>query len=496
MKLPISLKRFLCCVVFFVIGFCMIRYLHTVFLHFEKNNSNIATEFYEYIDTELDMAAFGNSAVRNGIDSAALLKDYGIYSFTLGTGNQPIAGSVFYLNELLKHQCPKVVVLDVGSIFKKSDPVSTHYIADYSPLSMNKIQFLLKMGRKLLSEGSAYDLDDVCGLFFPFLTYHSRWAELTKTDFKHDKEAIFRGFPLYFSSRSQEESEIVIADSQNDPEENEITFSHTDEIDEFFRICSENHIQVVLIKTPRRDWNMDSSKYISDLAEEYAVPYLDFNIPGLYAECGFDSQQDFYDYRHLNYYGAEKLTDYLGKFLVSEYDIGRRSLTDEDQLFVDQYDQAVLTGHMIYAKTDDELIDFLTQNGFEVLLQMNAPTEDLWSSRYGQWILDITGCSAEDVINDYFSVKIKDGAMETESLTSSKKGFAGVLADNTKYIIHNNRKNRIPVFAVGDEMFSFRRKGLNMLIYDSLNGNVAAMFTVTFNGEDVVRTLDYKFIAF
>ena len=54
-------------------------------------------------------------------------------------------------------------------------------------------------------------------------------------------------------------------------------------------------------------------------AEEQGLELVDFNL--VYDELGFDGDKDFFDPNHLNAYGADKATRYMGRRIMERYDI-------------------------------------------------------------------------------------------------------------------------------------------------------------------------------
>ena len=89
--------------------------------------------------------------------------------------------------------------------------------------------------------------------------------------------------------------------------------------DALLALLQEKGIELILIKAPTNDWRYhwydEWDAQICDYAEQNGLAYYNF-IP-LCEEIGIDWETDTYDVGvHLNVYGAEKLTSYLGRLLV------------------------------------------------------------------------------------------------------------------------------------------------------------------------------------
>jgi len=59
--------------------------------------------------------------------------------------------------------------------------------------------------------------------------------------------------------------------------------------------------------------------YAKEIIAEYNVPVLD--LVELSDEIGLDWEKDMIDYGHTNYWGAQKVTAYLGEYLKSHYEL-------------------------------------------------------------------------------------------------------------------------------------------------------------------------------
>ena len=83
--------------------------------------------------------------------------------------------------------------------------------------------------------------------------------------------------------------------------------------------CQEHDIGLFLIVTPYITNEHHELAYnrIKELAAAYGVDFNSTNYD--YDEIGLDFSQDFNDGSHLNYWGAQKFTAYLGKELTARF---------------------------------------------------------------------------------------------------------------------------------------------------------------------------------
>jgi hypothetical protein len=86
-------------------------------------------------------------------------------------------------------------------------------------------------------------------------------------------------------------------------------------------LCKENNIELLLIEIPSADsWSKDLSDKVTEFANNHDVDFIDMNLNA--SEFGFDWTTDTSDGGdHLNVYGAEKVSEYLGNIIQEKYDI-------------------------------------------------------------------------------------------------------------------------------------------------------------------------------
>ena len=102
-----------------------------------------------------------------------------------------------------------------------------------------------------------------------------------------------------------------------DPEANAI--AETQLID-FLEFCKkENLTNLVFTRFPHRNYVGHIAKVsrVEELLNQYG--YSLWNMEGKLDEIGLDINADFYDDEHVNIYGQEKMTEYIGSYLTTEW---------------------------------------------------------------------------------------------------------------------------------------------------------------------------------
>lgn len=266
----------------------------------------LVREYYQET-TEHDVIFVGDCEVYENFSPITLWENYGVTSYIRGSPQQLIWHSYYTLKDTLERETPKVVVFNVLSL-QYSEPQSEAYnrmALDDLPLSVNKIQAVL---------ASKMEDETLLSYIFPFFRYHSRWSELTASDFRylfHQDTLSHNGFLMRADVRPVETlpEPKKLANYQFA----DVCYEYLDKIR---LLCEEKGVELILIKAPSLypHWYDEWDQQMVDYAAEYGLTYINFldHID----EIGLDFSTDTYDQGlHLNLSGAEKLSDYFGTIL-------------------------------------------------------------------------------------------------------------------------------------------------------------------------------------
>ena len=160
--------------------------------------------------------------------------------------------------------------------------------------------------------------ENMIDYIFPILRYHSRWNELTDTDFEHvfsrDRVTV-NGYYMRTDVNPEGEfpSPMPLADYT-------LPETSMDYLNRMLELCRENDIELILIKAPTLYpyWYEEWDEQVRAFARQNNVTYINY-IP-LRDNIGLDMSVDTYDAGlHLNLSGAEKFADYIGAYLTYLY---------------------------------------------------------------------------------------------------------------------------------------------------------------------------------
>lgn len=413
-----------------------------------RGTDNI-TGFYEEKENSVEVLFVGASTMFCTVDPLVLYEDYGIASYDFGSSAQPFELSYLFMQEALKYQKPKVIGLEVISMFNELDPEDAdplNYGITDLPFSVEKAAGIADMFRNDKGAGLSY--------LIPIVQYKDRWKELTREDFidpsvNYTKGAytpdLVSGTPLDFSSYYEEETFTI-------PERNLEIFRR------MVTLCEENDIELVLFKSPSVGWNIGQTKAVAALADQYGLPFIDYY--SLMGELGIDAGTDFRDNTHLNRYGSKKASDYMGRYLMERYDLTDLRATDtENSWDVSLREREHDRANEILSRTDSlpDYMSFLPYEGHTVVFSVTgdvSPMEEFVRNLAASFGLD------EEKLLEGASFAVQDGQCISGLIGPQddswrwEQGFDTLRL--TGYSITYNR-----------EVYELVDDGLTILVYDN-----------------------------
>lgn len=236
-------------------------------------------------ENTIDVLILGDSESHYSIIPLRIWEQHGITSYNCGTSAQTLYYSQEFLYKAFENQTPKVVILETDAIFRE-----------------------FSFGDMLLNKAS---------MVFPVFAYHNRWKSLKAHDWNLSINH------TYIDSAKGYKFTANVAAANADAED---YMKETDEcapisvqnracVKSIAAYCEEKGAKLVLVSTPSIiNWNTPRHNSIQKLSEELGIDYIDMNL--LKKQIPIDWKNDTHDKGdHVNYFGAEKVTAYLGKYL-------------------------------------------------------------------------------------------------------------------------------------------------------------------------------------
>ena len=317
MKIKI-IKRIICiAILILVVG---ISVNHTSNILEEKESLNRYAAFFSE-KQDIDVFLLGSSHMRHGILPMELWGEYGISSYNLAADGDTIAVSYWTLVNALDYKKTSVVVLDVYDFVPgyKHNPSwrQVHQQFDAFPASKNKVKTILDLfdDREELDENGDSIFSKRWELLCKLIGYHSRWNELEEEDFYTKKQfvdlsKVWRGASCYTGLTKRNEKTYLEDDS-----EIEYDYVSRNYLIKIIELCKESNIELILINTGY-DSNDEAKKFhdsVYDIAKDYGLKYIDFTKFNL---IDFNTDLASTEHNtHVNFSGAIKITNYIGKEL-------------------------------------------------------------------------------------------------------------------------------------------------------------------------------------
>ncbi len=296
MKINNTLKKISASIAFILILIILLLTASYIFVpkgsikDFSKNDALINSFMAEKENT-IDIIIVGDSEAYSSISPMQLWKNYGYTSYVCATSAQYLSYTEEMLRQVFKRQKPKVVILETYAVY-----------------------------RKILVEKSIITRFENS---FSIFKYHDRWKDfknfrsLKNNDYGWKDD--FKGYRY--------DTDIVKAKKRNYMKKSNETETipplNISYVKSIAKLCRENGAEFLLVSTPScKNWNYKRHNGIEALANELQVQYVDLNLSN--EEIAIDWSMDTKDNGdHLNYTGAVKATNYLGKYISENY-----SMTD------------------------------------------------------------------------------------------------------------------------------------------------------------------------
>ena len=303
--MEISKKNIISCIVFLLGLVCLLALTSVVFRPKDNRESygmeeTRANGILGEPEQTLDVVFIGDSISYCSIVPVQMWRDHGLASYVCATSLQKLYYSREFLDKVFDTQSPQIVVLGTSAIFNEFEQID-----GFKNRIENKI---------------------------PIFRYHDRWKKAntfleydTSLEVNYTYQEVAKG---YYYTLAAEEIEVGDYTKTTDVVE-QIPSNCRKMVKKIKEICDENNAKLLLLSEPNASgaWGPHRHNAIKLLAEEMGLEYLDLNymqeeVPIEWATESFDTGD------HLNYYGAKKVTAYLGKYF-SEMGIFKDHRNDE-----------------------------------------------------------------------------------------------------------------------------------------------------------------------
>ncbi|MCI8651970.1 MAG: SGNH/GDSL hydrolase family protein [Oscillospiraceae bacterium] len=271
-------------------------------------------EYYKEVKDH-DVIFVGDCEVYENFSPAVLWQEFGINSYIRGSAEQYIFQSYYLLEDAFRYEKPEVVVFNIQSLqFSEAQSEA------YNRMSLEGMKWSSTKVKAIFA--SMKEGEHFLDYLFPILRYHTRWSQLESTDVEYlfeTKSVSFNGYYMRVDVKAAEN--VPTGKPLADYSFGENAWKY---LDMMVELCEKEGVELVLIKAPSLYpyWYPQWEEQVEEYAREKGLPYI--NFLELQEETGIDYTTDTYDGGlHMNLSGAEKLSRWLGSWLMEN-----ASLTD------------------------------------------------------------------------------------------------------------------------------------------------------------------------
>ncbi|MCH4192237.1 MAG: hypothetical protein LKF52_08005 [Butyrivibrio sp.] len=277
------------------------------------------SDFYKLEKDTADVLFLGSSHSVTAFIPQELYDKYGITSFNMGCEQQSLLLSYYWLQEALKTQKPKVIVLDTYILHTYKGAVGQPLNCTEATIrkSMDSMHWNQNKRRAISDICKADDTQSKLSFYLPNVRFHTRWYGLAENDFTAGQLSSHPGMFGFSAMSNIDGTKFTPLKAGTSGDTEAMVPLMKSYLDKIVLLCRQQNIPLVLVKTPSSAQTIGRHNSTQEYAAENNLPFYDFNMSDLYAAAGYDVPT--MNESHLNIWGAIKITDYIGQLLTEQY---------------------------------------------------------------------------------------------------------------------------------------------------------------------------------
>jgi len=318
--------------------------------------SSVISTFYTEPKDSADVVFLGSSTVYRYIGTTQLYSKYGITALNYATPALDFNAVPGLLQEVIDHQHPKLIVIEIRTYINNCDNF-VEGVKYKSREMMFRNQYFEKLVQSMPnSKNRAKVANDVAVKSFgydPVKWQHehlySNYKNIKKFESKSwkkkyenykekfPKEYEFKDLESYNGDRykgtvaSLKIKSIKKNDFSKYTKKNKIKGAWLDTLNDAITAAKECGTEVMFLSTPYyvSKKNIRYENAAGSIITKNGFKYL--NLNKYYKEIGLDFSRDFYEGIHTNISGMVKVTNYVGKYIVKNYKLGKTKLSKSEK---------------------------------------------------------------------------------------------------------------------------------------------------------------------
>lgn len=300
--------------------------------------------FYLLEDNSMDVLFFGTSHMFYSVNPSILWKENQLTSYVFGGECQPLEITLQYMKEAFKTQHPKLVVLD---IFGVSNSIESCRTAGSAKVNTED----LKLNQDKIDAIRTYD-QDVLFNIFDVAKYHHRILEMSTKDYENGFKKFDNtnfGFTLAYPY-GQYQSDYIYSQDMDElqPDADKLNL-----LTSIIKLCHEQDIEIILIKTPYYASDEDAQiyNYIEKYSKENGIGFINFNKMLDEIDYKFDFDGSIW---HSNCIGSMKISTYLSHYIQDKVHI-----VTSKNLYAQEYNRLYVKTEVAMLSKTTDILDWI-----------------------------------------------------------------------------------------------------------------------------------------
>lgn len=461
---------------FLLILGCSLYYINQIMMpkYIIKNSTWPTTssynQFYQMDEQSVDVIFLGSSVTVNAFSPQEIYNDYGIRSYNLGSEQQSIFLSYFWLKEALRFQTPKVVVLDTRFLFQlhPENPINTTEGLTRKCLDPMKWS---SVKREAVSDLCAIDTEQSeLSYYLTNIRFHTRWASLTEHDFMQKEVAYseLKGYSAISEYRSKAYNTYSFSgDTQSNAEMHTIMQAY---LNKTVELCKNNNISLILLSLPGNSMNDSINNTLTTYAKENSIDYYNMCETNVYNAIGAKLPKENV-VEHENLWGARKMSRYVGKILKETYHV--EAVEDEQyETTREFYDHIIKNCELVHIENIEEYLEAIHDSSYTVFLSAYDNTSQALTETAKKRLKDLG-------LQQDLTGKTRWGYC---AVVSPEKGVSEQISNEKAVMLTGSIRDRKTFYTVvssgyfsGNESsiiidgqeYGMKQRGINIVVYDN-----------------------------
>ncbi len=317
----------------FVLAFTALTLLYYPKRSPEDSTGNLSNGIYLEDENSVDVLLVGSCNMYTSFNPLFFYENTGVTSYGRTCPDQIMITSYYYIEETLKRQTPKVVVVDTLFVGDKDTDEREAYnrcAVDFMRPNLSKLGLINALSKyesaymQSVNPSNPSKALTWAGYVFPLLRYHHRM------DFKKEDLTFFLDYTGYnYHKGSESHSNYNNINFEYDFVNNstEVREDAKEYVPKIIKLCKEKNIPLIFINTPNKyRWDDTLTASVKNYIESQGGTFLD-----LYHEYGDMLSHDYYfqsNTGRLNVYGMEVFTERFGSYLVEKFSLKPTPMSD------------------------------------------------------------------------------------------------------------------------------------------------------------------------